>query len=138
MFTNASSFFLQPPARQLAERAGKIAQMNGAILSTQAAPRGEAINREIDLISVSEHSQLDSGRSLIGITWCTQCHGYAGTFPIALDTLASGALGDLTPLLSVKLPFAKAEEGFRWYRSERDEQDKPVIRVLINPAANSS
>lgn len=51
--TDRGSFVvLDFPASQLAERAGKIAQMNGVDLSTHAVPRGEAINREIDLISV--------------------------------------------------------------------------------------
>lgn len=96
----------------LAERAGKIAQMNGVDLSTHAVPRGEAINREIDLIS---------------------CYGYAGTFPAALTSLASGSLGNVISLLTHKLPFVRAEEGFRRIRADKDVDGKPVIRVLVSP-----
>ena len=63
-----------------------------------------------------------------------QCHGYsAGEFPKALSFLASGSLGDLATLLTQKVPFDNAEDGFHWLSRNRDAQNKPVIRVIVGP-----
>ena len=76
----------------------------------QYIPLSVAIALEVDVISVSAP---------------------AHTFQPALSCLASGVLGKLHLLITQKVSFDNAEEGFRWMLAGKDKEERPVIKVIV-------
>lgn len=56
---------------------------------------------------------------------------YANTYPEALALLGSGKLGDVGKMVTQRYPLDRAVDAFEAVKRGRDDQGKPVIKVMV-------
>lgn len=78
--------------------------------AVQTLPLGAAALREVDIIGVFR---------------------YANTYPIAIKLLSSGKLPRIQELITHRRSLEQAEEAFKLAKAGKDENGKPVLKVVI-------
>lgn len=78
--------------------------------AVQTLPLGAAALREVDIIGVFR---------------------YANTYPVAIQLLSSGKLPRIQELITHRISLNKAEEAFKLAKAGKDENGKPVVKVVI-------
>lgn len=82
--------------------------------AVQTLPLGAAALREVDIVGVFR---------------------YSNTYPIAIKLITSGKLPRIHELVTHKRTLENAEEAFRLAKAGKDDDGKPVVKVVITSAA---